>query len=121
MNDMPTPSSTTLKRQPVNNRTSPLLRLPTELYYLIFDYLDPVDSTCLGLTSKNLYPIYRRYFKYPVPLDACGDIPKTAKLWKEQYFRRGRKVECAKCVSVSQSQITRFGVEGREMLAYSQS
>ncbi|KAI1081126.1 hypothetical protein F5B20DRAFT_72664 [Whalleya microplaca] len=34
--------------------------LPPELHYAIFDFLDPIDSTCLGLTSKHFYAIHRR-------------------------------------------------------------
>lgn len=34
--------------------------LPSELHYAIFDFLDPIDSTCLGLTSKHFYNIHRR-------------------------------------------------------------
>lgn len=35
------------------------MNLPTEIHLLIFDRLDPVDSTCLGLTSQKLYAIHR--------------------------------------------------------------
>ncbi|KAI1389729.1 uncharacterized protein F4822DRAFT_211328 [Hypoxylon trugodes] len=34
--------------------------LPPELHYAIFDFLDPIDSTCLGLTSKHFYSIHKR-------------------------------------------------------------
>lgn len=34
--------------------------LPTELHYTIFDFLDPIDSTCLGLTNKHFYKIHQR-------------------------------------------------------------
>lgn len=37
-----------------------LLDLPSELHYAIFDFLDPIDSTCLGLTSRHFYTIHRR-------------------------------------------------------------
>ncbi|KIH86795.1 f-box domain containing protein [Sporothrix brasiliensis 5110] len=37
-----------------------LLDLPPELHYTIFDFLDPIDSTCLGLTNKHFYDIHRR-------------------------------------------------------------
>jgi hypothetical protein len=36
-----------------------LLTLPTELHIKIFTYLDAVDSTCLALTCKSFYKIYR--------------------------------------------------------------
>jgi hypothetical protein len=34
--------------------------LPAELHYAIFDFLDPIDSTCLGLTNSHFYTIHRR-------------------------------------------------------------
>ncbi|KAJ4388473.1 hypothetical protein N0V85_007519 [Neurospora sp. IMI 360204] len=37
-----------------------LLDLPPELHMAIFDFLDPIDSTCLGLTNKHFYAIHRR-------------------------------------------------------------
>ena len=33
--------------------------LPPEIHYAIFDLLDPIDSTCLGLASKHFYAIHR--------------------------------------------------------------
>jgi hypothetical protein len=37
-----------------------LVDLPPELHYAIFDFLDPIDSTCLGLTNRHFYQIHRR-------------------------------------------------------------
>lgn len=37
-----------------------LLDLPSELHYAIFDFLDPIDGACLGLTHSKLYDIHRR-------------------------------------------------------------
>lgn len=37
-----------------------LLDLPGEVHYAIFDFLDPLDSTCLGLTNSHMYGIHRR-------------------------------------------------------------
>jgi len=37
-----------------------LLDLPSELHFAIFDFLDPIDATCLGLTNKHFYAIHRR-------------------------------------------------------------
>ncbi|KAF9882150.1 F-box domain-containing protein [Colletotrichum karsti] len=34
--------------------------LPAELHYTIFDYLDPIDSACLGVTNTHFYDIHRR-------------------------------------------------------------
>jgi hypothetical protein len=52
---------------PKRNRTL-ILSLPAELLNAIFSLLDPVNSTCLGLTSKYLYPIHRS-FQGTVSLD----------------------------------------------------
>ncbi|KAK4110052.1 hypothetical protein N656DRAFT_714453 [Canariomyces notabilis] len=51
-----------------------LLDLPAELHYVIFDFLDPIDSTCLGLTNRHFYNIHRR-MRGTVPLSARRDGP----------------------------------------------
>lgn len=43
--------------------------LPPEIHYAIFDFLDPIDATCLGLTSKHFYTIHRTMHG-SVPLNA---------------------------------------------------
>jgi hypothetical protein len=40
-----------------------LTTLPPELQLSIFESLDPVSSTCLGLTSRKLYPMHRAAHK----------------------------------------------------------
>ena len=45
---------------PIPSAGVSLLDLPAELHYVIFDFLDPIDSTCLGLTSRHFYTIHRR-------------------------------------------------------------
>ncbi|AEO59246.1 hypothetical protein MYCTH_2315675 [Thermothelomyces thermophilus ATCC 42464] len=52
-------------KQPIPRRHKPahgleLMDLPPELHFVIFDFLDPIDSTCLGLTNKHFYAIHRR-------------------------------------------------------------
>lgn len=37
-----------------------LMDLPPELHFAIFDFLDPIDSTCFGLANSQLYAIHRR-------------------------------------------------------------
>ncbi|KAL8305718.1 hypothetical protein RB597_003553 [Gaeumannomyces tritici] len=37
-----------------------LMDLPGEVHYNIFDHLDSIDGTCLGLTNKHFYAIHRR-------------------------------------------------------------
>jgi hypothetical protein len=41
--------------------------LPPELHYAIFECLDPIDSTCLGLANSYFYVLYRRLYS-GVPL-----------------------------------------------------
>ena len=49
-----------------------LSNLPPEIHLSIFDSLDPVSSTCLGLTSRKFYPMHRGAHKH-VPLYDTGD------------------------------------------------
>ena len=51
-----------------------LLDLPAELHFAVFDFLDPIDSTCLGLTNKHFYAIHRR-MRGTVPLSTRRDGP----------------------------------------------
>lgn len=46
-----------------------LSSLPTELHLLIFSSLDPIDSTCFGLTSRHFYTAYRTTHRTRVPLN----------------------------------------------------
>ncbi|AEO64536.1 e91176de-7c22-4270-b464-15104fc05307 [Thermothielavioides terrestris] len=61
----PRRSYSTTDQQPILRRHQPasrlaLMDLPAELHFAIFDFLDPIDSTCLGLTNKHFYAIHRR-------------------------------------------------------------
>ncbi|KAH8670814.1 hypothetical protein BX600DRAFT_230253 [Xylariales sp. PMI_506] len=51
-----------------------LIHLPAELHFAIFDFLDPIDSTCLGLTSKHFYAIHWRMHG-TVPLSVRREGP----------------------------------------------
>ncbi|KAK1750829.1 hypothetical protein QBC47DRAFT_87630 [Echria macrotheca] len=51
-----------------------LLDLPAELHFAILDFLDPIDSTCLGLTNKHFYSIHRR-MRGKVPLSTRREGP----------------------------------------------
>ncbi|PMD60613.1 uncharacterized protein K444DRAFT_629113 [Hyaloscypha bicolor E] len=42
-----------------SNPKPALASIPPELQNKIFSYLDPVTSTCLGLTSKKFYAIHK--------------------------------------------------------------
>lgn len=51
-------------------RKGPTLEhLPAELQLEIFSHLDKIDSTCLGLASPNLYPIFRAIHGTKIPLN----------------------------------------------------
>ena len=79
--------------------TSPLLELPKDLKMCIFDYLSPIDSTCLGLASRHLYPTYRYRFPNPLPLDHLGE-GQLALEWKDRVYEREQKPRipfCWKC------------------------
>ncbi|ROV89044.1 hypothetical protein VSDG_08719 [Cytospora chrysosperma] len=51
-----------------------LSTIPSELHYAIFDFLDPIDATCLGLTNSHFYSIHRRMHG-SVPLSVRRDGP----------------------------------------------
>jgi len=62
-------------QQPIPRKHKPTVRLaltdlPPELHFAFFDFLDPIDSTCLGLTNKHFYAIHRRLH---------GAVPLTAR------------------------------------------
>ncbi|KAK4249725.1 hypothetical protein C7999DRAFT_39208 [Corynascus novoguineensis] len=66
-------------KQPLPRRHTPtdglaLMDLPAELHFVVFDFLDPIDSTCLGLTNKHFYAIHRRLHG-TVPLTTRRDGP----------------------------------------------
>ncbi|KAK3305362.1 uncharacterized protein B0T15DRAFT_194683 [Chaetomium strumarium] len=71
----PRRSYSTTDQKPIPRRHRPsarltLMDLPAELHFVIFDFLDPIDSTCFGLTSKHFYAIHRRLH---------GTVPLTAR------------------------------------------
>ncbi|GAP84509.1 putative F-box domain-containing protein [Rosellinia necatrix] len=46
---------------PFTHRPGTALRLgdlPAELHYALFDFLDPIDSVCLALTSRRFYAVH---------------------------------------------------------------
>ena len=80
--------------------SSPITRLPPEILFEIFEQLDPIDSTCLGLASKQFYDIHRSEYG-PVPL-SCRRVgpndlewawrnsttsPSPASRWKLDKYR----------------------------------
>lgn len=48
--------------------------LPGEIHFAVFDFLDPIDSTCLGLTNKHFYAIHRRMHGI-IPLSSRREGP----------------------------------------------
>jgi len=70
-----------------------LMDLPGELHYAIFDFLDPIDSTCLGLTNKHLYAIHRRMHG-TVPLSARRGGPNELEwAWHLHIAAKGTAVD----------------------------
>ncbi len=53
-------SVTDFEPLPTPSTTLTLQDLPSELHMAIFDWLDPIDSTCLGLANSHFYAIHRR-------------------------------------------------------------
>ncbi|KAI3394685.1 hypothetical protein diail_2432 [Diaporthe ilicicola] len=51
-----------------------LSTMPSELHYAVFDFLDPIDAACLGLTNSHFYAIHRRMHG-SVPLSVRRDGP----------------------------------------------
>ncbi|KAI5927212.1 hypothetical protein F4810DRAFT_350585 [Camillea tinctor] len=68
--------------QPGVTLTLPLL--PPELHYALYDFLDPIDGTCLALTSKHFYAIYRHVYPgAPVSLAARREGPNDMEwVWR---------------------------------------
>ncbi|RDW94929.1 hypothetical protein BP5796_00692 [Coleophoma crateriformis] len=59
---------TSTKSRSYENHTEPprkahIKELPLEIQLSIFDHLDPASSACLGLASKQLYPVHRSRHK----------------------------------------------------------
>jgi len=57
------------RNSPISQQT-PLFHLPDELVLKIFELCGLATSACLGLTSKQLYPIYRSKYA-SVSIGAC--------------------------------------------------
>ncbi|KAH6985837.1 hypothetical protein BKA56DRAFT_613259 [Ilyonectria sp. MPI-CAGE-AT-0026] len=101
--------------QPQPPKDFTLLDLPSELHYAIFDFLDPIDSVCFGLTNSNFYDIHRRLHgtvplssRYSGPNDlewawrGAGPLvhPKARTAAKENAMDQMRvkgQVYCRKC------------------------
>lgn len=79
-----------------------LVNLPPELLYSIFDCLDPVDSTCLGLTARHFYAIHHQIYG-SVPLNCRRLCPNDLEwAWRRSSrapddLRVQGQVFCRKC------------------------
>jgi hypothetical protein len=56
---IPHPKKPHLTSHFIDSRNAYLSNMPPEIHLSIFDTLDPVSSTCLGLTSRKFYPMHR--------------------------------------------------------------
>lgn len=82
---------TTLPGEPhrlyIAKTTSCISNLPTEIIYMMFSQLDPIDSTCFGLAAKCFYSIFRYLYRF-VPL-SCHRVGPNSLEWA------WRMVNCA--------------------------
>lgn len=52
---------------------APIVNIPPKIKLMNLDLLDPISSTCLGLTTKVLYPIHKRLHGV-LPLDKLLEV-----------------------------------------------
>jgi hypothetical protein len=65
-----------------------LSTLPAEIHHEIFSYLDPITSTCLGLTCKTFYKMHCLNYLVAVPLQFFStDIEVWEILFQRQLFQ----------------------------------
>ncbi|KAK6089020.1 F-box domain-containing protein [Seiridium cupressi] len=58
------------------------IHLPPELHFAVFDFLDDIDSTCLGLASKHFYYIHKR-MRGTIPLSTRRAGPNDMEwIWR---------------------------------------
>lgn len=69
-----------------------LMDLPAELHFAIFDFLDPIDSACMGLTNKHFYAIHRRLHG-TVPLSIRRDGPNELEWAWHLHLGRGQAID----------------------------
>ncbi|CZS92320.1 hypothetical protein WAI453_000205 [Rhynchosporium graminicola] len=78
---------------PVRQSTANIEGLPTELKLEIFSYLDQIDSTCLGLTSPDMYIVHRAIHGTKIPLNTRRVGPNSL----ESAWEVVGKQECKQC------------------------
>ena len=120
----PRRSYSTTDQQPIPRRHNPhhhhqgqltLTDLPAELHFAIMDFLDPIDSVCLGLASKHFYAIHRRLHG-TVPLTARRDGPNDLE-WA--WHLAGNIVRQNPSSSSSSAQLKKLGLGEEEKHALS--
>lgn len=83
-----------------------LMDLPAEIHYTIFDFLDPIDSTCLGLTNSHFYAIHRR-MRGTVPLSATRDGPNELEwAWRLANLRISPQMMALSALSAGMLSVT---------------
>jgi hypothetical protein len=103
-------------REPIphHHRLSPkmnIMDLPGDVHYAIFDFLDPVDSTCLGLTNKHFYAIHRRLHG-SVPLSTRRNGPNELE-WAWHVAGGPAKSSCPPISLQAASELSRLRVRGQ--------
>jgi hypothetical protein len=78
---------------PQLNSGPTLETLPNELLLEIFSHLDNIDSTCLGLASPKIYPVYRAIHGIKMPLNTRRIGPNSL----ESCWEVVGKQQCKQC------------------------
>lgn len=73
--------------QPAKTSTG-ITSIPTELHYMIFSHLDPIDSTCLGLTNSHFYSMQQ---------SLNGQVPLGTRRTGPNPLERAWKGNCRHC------------------------
>lgn len=77
--------------------------LPAEMHFAFFDFLDPIDATCLGLANRYLYSIHRRLHG-SVPLSVRRNGPNELEwAWHRAAYPAPSELAMTPCKSVDES------------------
>lgn len=91
------------EQRPAAGALTTLITLPSEIHFAIFDFLDPIDATCLGLTNSHLYAIHRRMHG-SVPLSVRRDGPNELEwAWHRAAYPTPSMSPLSPCPSSSSS------------------
>jgi hypothetical protein len=78
---------------PQLNSGPTLESLPNELLLEIFSHLDKIDSTCLGLASPKIYPVYTEIHGAKMPLNTRRIGPNSLESCWEVFGKQ----QCKQC------------------------